>query len=380
MKTTLYLVFSVLFCAGTLFAAKYVDPLNGNDLNAGSDTAPWKTLANINSIVDTVYVSNSAVCLFVNNLSSRTPYDLTLLPWGDQNPSRDNKPVILISNLNTACTMTSTSCRRLLMRNLLLVFSNSFSGTPRLFDFRNSGMKTCIVEECEFDFNSTSGSAIDSILYVQNTSPLLVRFSSNLVYGTIGGYVIKDNPSPLVVDVRYNRFFNFRGTGTRGICYFSTNIPTGVIANNTAYGCKYLCWANFSTATPGVTNVNNIMFNKVSGDYWLRAGGSLPNQSYFADFNYSGNTVAETYQGGVIGLNNSNSQSNAQINFKNTTDVANAQFLMTDQGSVAAVSGAATMYPELNLPSYAGWAPTVPEPLLLVALAYGLGCLYLLRR
>ncbi|MCX7005220.1 MAG: hypothetical protein NTV22_18380, partial [bacterium] len=82
-----------------------------------------------------------------------------------------------------------------------------------------------------------------------------------------------------------------------------------------------------------------------------------------------GNTVAETYQGGVIGLSNSNSQSNAQIKFKNTTDVANAQFLMTDIGSVAEFSAAATMYPELNLPDYAGWAPSVPEPLVQAGLA-----------
>ncbi|MCX7005221.1 MAG: hypothetical protein NTV22_18385, partial [bacterium] len=85
MKTTLYLVLSVLCCAVTLCAAKYVDPLNGSDSNAGSIDAPWKTLNKIHLLKDTVYITNSALCYF--NGTDRNPSNVTLTSWGDARPT-----------------------------------------------------------------------------------------------------------------------------------------------------------------------------------------------------------------------------------------------------------------------------------------------------
>jgi len=132
----------------------------------------------------------------------------------------------------------------------------------------------------------------------------------------------------------------------------------------------------------GFTNINNVVdYEKdPTNRKWFRCQ-TVPGLQSFCDFNVSGDTLAYTFANTINGASNQAGLTDAQINFKNTTDVANAQFLKTDLGSVATASDAATMYPELNLVSYAGWAPTiVPEPLFLVALAYGFGCLYLLRR
>ncbi|MCX7005222.1 MAG: hypothetical protein NTV22_18390, partial [bacterium] len=264
--------------------------------------------------------------------------------------------------------------------NIKVMADTNYTG---IFIYPRTGYgKTVDIANCEFDWSQCTGNTI-RVIHLRSTG-VLFNFYSNLVHDvTIGsatsGSFISNEELPYVCDVRYNRFYNFKGLNP-GIMAVASAYCSGIIANNTAWGANYLMWYN-QTGNCLLTNVNNVLeYAKYTvGKNWFRSG-AVTSRS-FCDFNFSGDSNSVTFDAVTLqGPSNLTALSEAQINFKNTTDVANAQFLMTDQGSVAAVSGAATMYPELNLPTYAGWAPTVPEPLLLVALAYGFGCLYLFRR
>jgi len=360
MKTTLLLTLAILFCAGMLCAAKYVDPLNGSDANAGTIAAPWRTLKNIHLLDDTVYISNSAVCYFGDSLD-RNPINVLLRPWGD------GVPTIIVSNTTVgtpaaAIFMNSVSIlSQLRMYKLKWTFAADF--TRRLIIPRNNFNKKVIVENCEFDFTGVSGAG--SVIYVQDCTNVEVRIWSNLIYRlstSVNRYFVEESGTGSInLDMRYNRFYDF-GTAN-GVLFSAHPLSSAIIANNTAWSGNYLCYLNNGTVAAGFTNINNVVdYEKdPTNRKWFRCQ-TVPGLQSFCDFNVSGDTLAYTFANTINGANNQAGLTDAQINFKNTTDVANAEFLKTGAGSAAESSAAASVYPDLNLPDYAGWAPSVPVP------------------
>jgi len=358
MKTTLALLFAVLFCAGTLCAAKYVDPLNGSDANAGTEAAPWRTLKNINYLDDTLYISNSAICYF-GDLMDRIFTNVVLRPWGD------GVPTILVSNTasgTAAMYMNSVSMlSQVRMYNLKWTFASDF--TRRLIQSRFNFNKKIIIERCAFDFTGVSG--IGAIIYVQDCTNVEVRIWSNLLYrlSTSGNrYIVEESGTGSInLDMRYNRFYDF-GTAN-GVLFSAHPLSSAIIANNTAWSANYLCYLNNGTVAAGFTNINNVVdYEKAPVNRkWFRCQ-TVPGLQSFCDFNVSGDTLAYTFANTINGASNQTGLTDAQINFKNTTDVTNADFLKTGAGSAAESSAAASVYPDLNLPDYAGWAPSVPIP------------------
>ncbi|NLF39337.1 hypothetical protein GX586_07820, partial [bacterium] len=332
-------------------AAKYVDPLNGSDANDGSIAAPWKTLVNIHNLADTVYISNSAVCYFGPS-HDRNPIDVTLMPWGDERPT-----IVISNNGGTAAIYLSRNPGpgRVVMRNLKL----APAAATTFIISRFAGAKTIDVENCEFDMSNGGASTRRFHLRTQN---LYFRFWSNLVYkaDTSSGYFINSEEVPYICDVRYNRFYDFSGANP-AIMYAASAGVAGIVANNTAWGCNYMMFYN-NTGDMILTNVNNIVeYAKItSGKPWFRSASSTARS--FADYIYSGDTAPITFDANTVqGPSNFTALSEAQIKFYNTNDVTDPHFLKIDIGSVAWNSGAAETYPELGLPTYAGWA-AVPEP------------------
>jgi len=377
MKITFLLNLAILFCAGMLCAAKYVDPLNGNDSNAGTEAAPWKTLNKIHLLKDTVYITNSALC-YING-SDRNPSNVTLTSWGDA------RPTIYLTNIggNAQIYMSSaTITSALRMLNIKVMADTNYTG---IFIYPRTGYgKTVDIANCEFDWSQCTGNTI-RVIHLRSTG-VLFNFHSNLVHDvTIGsatsGSFISNEEVPYVCDVRYNRFYNFRGLNP-GIMATAAAGCSGILANNTAWGCNYLMWYN-QAGNCLLTNVNNIVeyAKYTTGKNWFRSANATGRS--FCDFNLSGDSAGVTFDTSTLqGPSNRTALSEAQIAFwsTNASDMYDPRFLKTDFSSVAAASDAVTMYPELNLPEYAGWAPSIPEPMLLLAVAYGLGCLYLLRR
>jgi len=268
------------------------------------------------------------------------------------------------------------------MVNIKVMAETNFRG---IFIYPRAGNgKTVDIENCEFDWSECTGTTI-RVIHLRSPG-VLFKFYSNLVHDvTIGtatsGSFISNEGDLYVCDVRFNRFYNFQGLNP-GIMATAAANCSGILANNTAWGANYLMWYN-QAGNCLLTNVNNIVeYAKYTvGKQWFR--GSSGGGRSFCDFTLSGDSNSVTFDAVTLqGPSNRTALSEAQIKFwsTNASDLYDPRFLKTEYGSVAENSDAATMYPELNLPSYAGWAPSIPEPLLLVALAYGLGCLYLLRR
>ncbi len=345
---------ALILCVMTMaaMAAKYVDPLNGDDANDGSLGAPWQTLININNLADTVYISNSAVCYFGAG-TDRNPIDVTLLPWGDE------RPTIVFSNTSGTASIymnRNPGAGRLAMRNLKIVV---LTGTTLVYP-RFAGGKTVDVENCEFDLSAGGSSTRRFHL---RTPGIYFRFWSNLVYSadTSSGYFINNEEFAYVCDVRYNRFYDFSGANP-GIMYVNAAGVAGIVANNTAWGCNYLMFYN-QTGDQLLTNVNNIVKNAkiTSGKQWFRSGSATARA--FADYTFSGDTAPITFDSfTVLGPSNVTGLSEAQLAFANTSDVTSPDFLKLKLESVAAVSAAQTTYPDLGLPPYAGWAAPLGAP------------------
>ncbi len=364
---TIRLITALALVCAPLCAAKYVDPLGGNDANDGSITAPWKTLQNINNLADTVYISNSALCYF-GDVHDRGPTDVTLTSWGSA------RPTIIVSNRATSSGVislnSSTIRQRIALHNLKLVAPD----TGARLIYVNSGVgKTVEIVNCVFDMTSESNSSRRINLRTPDT---IFVFRSNLVYGCRDGasssHFIYQETASNIFDVCFNRFFGFAGT-TRGICMVNTPGNRGIVANNTAYGCSYLLQVNQNNA--GMTNINNLV-EALPGGWWFGHSWDAAAQ-HFCDFTFSGDSAANTFKSGTIqGPSNVTGLTEAQIKFLNTSDVTAPNFLRIDIGSIAEKSDAAEVYPELDLPPYAGWAQAIPEPALLAALACALLCLH----
>lgn len=363
MKTTLTLTLAILFCAGTLCAAKYVDPLNGSDSNPGTMAAPFKTLAKIGVLAsETVYITNSALC-YVNGYNLN-PSNVTLTSWGDTRPTiyLTNSGGTAIIYMNHAWVTNSFR-----MVNIKVQADTNYANW---FIYPRAGyLKKIEIEKCEFDWSLCV--ATNTRIIHMRTTAALVRLYSNLVHDvTLNGYFVQSEEFPYLCDVRYNRFYNFKGPNP-GIIYGGSSNCKGIIANNTAWGCNYLLWNN-TTSDSVITNVNNLVeYAKVSsGKPWFQ-GTALGKP--FCNFNLSGDSAGATYGTGLVvwGPSNRTALTETQIAFwsTNASDMYDPRFLKTDVGSVAQYSDAANMYPELNLPNYAGWAPSVPEPLVQAGLA-----------
>ncbi len=337
---------------------------------------PFKTLAKIGILPnETVYITNSALC-YVNG-KDLNPSNVTLTSWGDTRPTiyLTNSGGTALLYMNHAWVTNSFR-----MVNLKVMADTNYN---TIFIYPRAGYgKVVAIENCEFDWSRCTGVTI-RVIHLRSPG---VRFSfySNLVHDvTIGsatsGSLISNEGDPYVCDVRYNRFYNFQGLNP-GIMATAAANCSGILANNTAWGCNYLMWYN----QPGnclLTNVNNIVeYAKYTvGKNWFRSSSATGRS--FCDFTFSGDASGVTFDAFTLqGPSNLTALSEAQIAFwsTNASDMYDPRFLKTDFNSVAAVSDAATMYPELNLVSYAGWAPSIPEPA--TALLAGLSLLVLSLR
>ena len=344
----------LFFAAATAFAAKYVDPLNGDDSGSGSISAPWKTLNKINLLSDTVYISNSAPCYIGG--TDRNPSNVTLASWGAAAPTiyLTNSGGTALLYMNSA-TLTSV----LRMVNIKIVADTNFSG---IFIYSRAGAgKAVEIDNCEFDWSACT-SQVSRVIHLRSTG-VFFRFYSNFVHDVTlsSGAFINNEEFPYVCDVRYNRFYDLKGANP-GIMAASAPNCSGIIANNTAWGANYLMWYN-QVGDCLLTNVNNIVeYAKYTiGKNWFRS--SSTNGRSFCDFNFSGDSSTATFDSITAqGPSNRTGLTEAQIAFKNTNDITSPYFLKIDISSVAAFSPAAGIYPTLNLPGYAGWAVPVPEP------------------
>ncbi|MCX7005225.1 MAG: hypothetical protein NTV22_18405 [bacterium] len=331
----------------TATAAKYVDPLNGSDANDGSPGAPWKTLQNIHQLVDTVYVTNSAVCQF--GPLSRTPYDVTIQSWGTA------MPTIVFSNTDAAARgpfrIEDANAWRLVLRNLRLLCPLAFTD-DRLIYLRNIG-RTVDVEHCIFDNAGTNSNGETITL---RTRGVFLRFYHNLVLGSPSHPLViaavDTSATASTIDFRYNRLYHCRtGLSLSHVC-------EALVANNTAFASDYLIRVYAGDVT--TTNLNNIVDNVTGGGRWFY--GNTAATRPFCNYNFSGDTAGNTYVNPAHGGNDQVDLTDAQLAFLNTNDPLNALFLKIDNSSVAASAGAAAAYPSLSLASYAGWAAPIPEP------------------
>ena len=350
----------LLMAALTAGAAKYVDPLTGDDAHDGSPGAPWKTLQNIQQLADTVYVTNSAICQF--GPLSRIPYDVTIQSWGAA------MPTIVFSNTDAAARgpfrIEDANAWRLVLRNLRLVCPLAFTD-DRLIYLRNVG-RTADIENCIFDIASTTASEIITL----RTRGVFLRFHNNLVLGSPSRPLVTaaadTSATASTLDFRYNRLYHCKtGLSLSHVC-------AALVANNTAFASEYLIRVFAGDVT--TTNLNNIVDNVTGGGRWFY--GNTAATRPFCNYNFSGDTAGNTYVNPAHGGNDQIDLTDAQLAFLNTNDPLNALFLKIDNSSVAASSGAAAAYPSLSLASYAGWAAPVPEPAS-AALA-GLGLLVVL--
>lgn len=366
MLRMFHLVAVICLAASIALAAKYVDPFGGNDANDGSIAAPWKTLANIHGLNDTVYISNSAVCSFGTS-ANRNPVDVTLLPWGQGTPS------IVLSNIggaNDRLILMGGTGRRFAMRDIKIIRAQDLA--RRFVHLQGGDGNTVDIRHCEFDL---TGDAYNRMFYFRSSNSFLL-FHSNLVYNlTTTEYLVhneSDNNKehPFTIDARYNRFFWITGTGGGGIFFTRVTGCKGIIANNTAWGCTYL--NSTERDVSGVTNVNNIVANFITNGNnnarWFCYSNA--ERVTFCDFTFSGDPENRTFGAGVIqGPSNLVNLSGTQLAFANTNDVGQGNFLKIDVSSVAARSDAAAVYPALGLPAYAGWSEPIPEPAVAVVAA-----------
>jgi len=350
------------FVALAASAAKYVDPLSGDDANDGSMGAPWKTLQNIHQLADTVYVTNSAECAF--GPLSRTPYDVTIEPWGAA------MPTIVFSNTDASARgpfrIEDANAWRIVLRNLRLVCPAEFTD-DRVLYLRNAG-RTAEIENCviEIAVTNTDGEAI-----MLRTRGVYVRFHNNLVIGSPSRPLLNafaDTTAPAsTIDFRYNRLYHNRtGLSLSHVC-------TALIANNTAYASDYLVRVYAGDVT--VSNLNNIVDNVTGGGRWFY--GNAADTRPFCDYNFSGDSAGGTYVNPAHGGHDIVDLSDAQLAFLEINDPQNELFLKIDTTSVAAASDAAGTYPDLGLAAYAGWAAPVPEP---AALAGAVMAVIIIRR
>ncbi|GEM_PF-904265 len=345
MKTLCLMLWAVSLAA---LAAKYVDPLNGNDANDGSISAPWKTLTKIHQLNDTVYITNSAVCYF-GDTGDRSPSNVLLTSWG---PAR---PTILASNVATSRLIYLGSPGRTIRMNNVK-WTRAYEFGSRIVHMQGTSANTVEVDNCEFDM---TGNTNNRAFYIR-TDQAFVRFCSNLVYNLVTSeFFIHSEQYPFNVDFRYNRFYNVAG----GILHTRIAGCKGIVANNTALSCTLL--VSTESDSSGVTNLNNIVDNFVpsgsSNNKWISY--SAPTRIMFADYTYSGDPDATTFGAGIIkGPSNFVSLSDVQLAFVNNSDVASPDFLKIELESVAASSAASITYPTLNLPPWAGWAAPAGAP------------------
>ncbi|NLF39336.1 PEP-CTERM sorting domain-containing protein [bacterium] len=355
----------LLIAASMAHGAKYVDPLNGSDASDGSMASPWKSLQNIHQLVDTVYVSNSAVCHF--GPLSRTPYDVTIQSWGDAMPS------IVFSNTDASARgpfrIEDANSWRLVLRNLRLVCPIEFTD-DRLIYLRNAG-RTVDIENCVFDIavTNTNGETI-----TLRTRGVYLRLHDNLVIGSPIRPLVNafgdTTDTASTIDFRYNRLYHCRtGLSLSHLC----NV---VVANNTAFASDYL--VRVYVGDLAVSNINNIVDNVTGGGRWFY--GNAVDTRPFCDYNFSGDSAGSTYVNPVQGGNDQIGLTPAQLAFLETNDPLNELFLKIDNTSVAAMSDAAGAYPDLGLAAFAGWAAPVPEPAALALACAGIAVGFIRRR
>jgi hypothetical protein len=354
MRTTLIPVLAVsLALACAAFGAKYVDPLGGDDGNDGSMPTPWKTLANIHNLSDTVYISNSAACYFGSS-HDRNPVDVTLMPWGDGPVT-----VVVSNNGGTAAIYMNRNPgtgNRLIVRDI--VFRPALGAQSLIYPREGSG-KTLDIERCTFDMSEAGP---NTRTMTMRSNMVFLRFCSNLVHDvdTSTGWFVYNEQYPWHVEMRHNRFFRFGGSNA-GIIYAGAAGCYGYIVNNTAWGARY--FVRSTAANPGITNINNIVENKILGDNWWR--GNLGDM--YCDYTYSGDSEAATFDSNITqGPSNFTGLTETQLAFINTNDANSADLLKIEMSSVAAVSGADSDYPGTGAARYAGWADPIPEPLAMV--------------
>ncbi|NLF40651.1 hypothetical protein GX586_14495, partial [bacterium] len=132
-------------------AAKYVDPLNGDDANDGSIAAPWKTLVKIHNLADTVYISDSAVCYF-GDTHDRMPQDVTLRPWGSA------RPTVIVSNRTgtAAIYLNSAAAQAIHAFDIKWTVASDYAG---IIFYGRLGARTIEVVNCEFDMTGSVAAA-----------------------------------------------------------------------------------------------------------------------------------------------------------------------------------------------------------------------------
>ncbi len=193
LKKFWYLTLGLLvgLCASVLHAANfYVDALTGDDTNAGTEEAPFKTvkagMTAANALTDeasTVSIKGGDDRTYTieteEDLCVVTVADLTVGKWGDDKPlitlaetlgtNVANPTVFLIDNHDDSNVQ---SANNVTFRDLRFSYTNGSSGNSLsergcIFDFCGNN---CVVENCEFMQNGagSSGKAGSTLIRAMN--------------------------------------------------------------------------------------------------------------------------------------------------------------------------------------------------------------------
>lgn len=278
------IIFFVIFLGGffvftPVFAAEYyIDANNGNDADAGSETAPWQSLSKINSISggDTVYLKGDFTglggTLTLNSTISGTATDTTeIKKWPGESPA-----IQVISGSYTL----GVSANYVTFSGLNFNNNGNFvtsCGAINLNDtYQNLTIEDSVFQDCRVGVssNGTAANGVSNITITDNTF-------SNALYAVYLNYTDTAN-------ITGNTFKNNLGSGVTALYGSTILVANNIFNNNDAYGAAGSFTANFRV-------INNTMYGNGFGVWSASANGVLAKNniitnSSFAAIGHNGST------------------------------------------------------------------------------------------